>query len=247
MLQAFTELRVIHALLDDAEKWLKEQLGVPLCISNCGLCCTRNITTVHSIEASLIISYLLGTGQVHFIDAARGWLLDHHRDITIYEGIPRGVITGKLKDEWKALTWSQCIFYDSSQKTCSIHSLRPLSCRAYGVTRTPEPWCPRPLGASESYDRRMYVGGEPALIIERQITRFKESTKTRNPDWTQMGFLPTMIFRQARGKEFRDLIEDNKIASAKLIGTDFSTQSLYQSHLEAMWEEQGLTKNLIRG
>ncbi len=241
MLQAFMGLRAIHGLFDEADKWLQDQLGVPTCIPNCGLCCGRNAITIHSIEASLIISYLMGTGQLHLIDAARSWLLDQQWGVTTYEGIPRGVVTGKLREEWNTLTHSSCIFYDSERKICPVHPLRPLSCRAYGVTKVPSPYCPRPLGAGESRDTRKCVGSP--LVIKRAVAEFKDDLK-RNPHWAQMGFLPTMILRQAREKEFRGLIEDNKIASAKLVGTDFSTQALYQDETESQWSPDP-TRNII--
>ena len=232
MLQSWGELRELHGLIDQSEKWLTGHLGGPICIENCGRCCMDNTPTVHSIEASYIISYLMGAGKLSIIDWCRGWLLEKHKIAPTYEGMPRGVVNQKVLLEWDALQCSQCILL-TSDKRCLIHKFRPLPCRAFGVLRMPALYCPRPLGKGESEINRMYVGGEPALILMKETREFRKRVKERNPDWAQMGFLPTMIFRQAREREFREMIADNKIASAKLIGTDFSVQSLFQAQIEA--------------
>ena len=231
ILESYGELRELHGLIDQGEKWLGGHLGVPLCVENCGRCCMDNTPTVHSIEASYIISYLMGAGKLNIIDWCRGWLLEKHSIAVTYEGMPRGVVKQNVLLEWNALQHSQCILL-TQEKQCLIHKFRPLPCRAYGVLKMPELYCPRPFGKDESAGNRAYVGGEPALILMKETREFRKRLKERNPDWAQMGFLPTMIFRQARELEFRGMIADNKIASAKLIGTDFNTQELFQDRIE---------------
>lgn len=245
MLQAYAELRLIHALIKEAESWLEKQLGTPLCVPNCGLCCQRNIISCHSIEASYIISGLMGTGLTRYVDASRAWLLDRHFQATIYEGMPRGVITGKLREEWNLLSQLPCIFYRPDDKRCAIHHFRPLSCRAFGVTMASKPYCPRPVGRGEDRYSRAYVGGPPGQLIRAAVEGFVARIKARNPDWATHGFLPAMIFRQAREREFRGMIDDNLIASAKLVGTDYSIQALWQEQVEAMGQGDP-TRNLIR-
>lgn len=244
MLQAYAELRKIHELIDQAGKWLEKQLGTPLCVPNCGLCCQQNVVSCHSIEASYIISGLMGTGLTRYVDASRAWLVDRHNQTTIYDGMPRGVITGKLREEWNLISFTPCIFYKFDTKQCAIHRFRPLSCRAFGVTKMASYYCPRPLGKDEDAHSRAYVGGEPAQLIKAVVDTFIKKTKTRNPDWATHGFLPTMIFRQAREKEFRGLVADNMIASAKLVGTDYSLQALWQEDVE--FGKSDPTRNLIR-
>jgi hypothetical protein len=68
VLESYGELRELHGLIDQGEKWLGGHLGVPLCVENCGRCCMANTPTVHSIEASYIISYLMGAGKLNIID-----------------------------------------------------------------------------------------------------------------------------------------------------------------------------------
>lgn len=245
MLETFQKLRAIHRLVDDAESWLTKQLGVPICTPSCGLCCSQNVLAIHSIEASLIISELLGAGKTRYIDAARSWLIDHHTGVDTYEGVPYGVITGKIREEWDSLSSTPCIFLQGD-KTCAIYKSRPLPCRTYGVTRSASEYCPRPIGKGESYVKRMYVGGEPLDLIKNAWDLFIQETKYAHPDWIKQGFMPTMLFRQARELEFRGLIADNKIATAKLVGLDYSVQANWQSDLEVAWGRLEKPVDLIR-
>ena len=245
MLETFQQLRAIHRLMGDAETWLTKQLGVPLCIPNCGLCCSRNVLAIHSIEASLIISELIGQGKTRYIDAARSWLLDRHPGVDTYEGVPYGVITGKTREEWDYLSSTPCIFLQED-KMCAIHSSRPLTCRAYGVTRVASEYCPRPIGKGESYVKRRYVGGEPLKLIKDAWGLFIQGLKNTHPDWMKQGFMPTMIFRQARDLEFRSMIADNTIATAKLVGIDYSIQNNWQSDIEVAWGRLDKPVDLIK-
>lgn len=229
MLQEIREwiyLREIHKLFDDTNDWLEKQLGVPICTPNCGICCSVNTVTIHTIEASLMLSSLVGM-YPNYVDAARAWLLDQHKGVTLYKGMPRGLITGKLREEWDTLTRQPCIFLTLDMR-CANYTMRPLPCRAYGVTKMASAYCPRPIGAGESRDGRQYVRGERQRHIRQEVECFIKTVGGRNPDGVKMGLMPTMLFRQAREKEFRGLIEDNRIASAKLVGTSFSTQALWQ-------------------
>lgn len=245
MLQSFGELRELHGLIGQSEKWLTGQLGRPICIENCGRCCFQT-PTVHSIEASYIISYLMGAGKLKVVDWCRGWLLEKHKVAPTYEGVPHGVVNHNITLEWNVLAQTPCHLLTSDKK-CFVHQFRPLHCRAWGVLKRPAEYCPRPLGKGESEINRMYVGGEHALILMRNTVEFKKRVKERNPDWAQMGFLPTMIFRQAREREFRELIADNKIASAKLVGTDYSVQFLFQAQVDLeMKLRSGEPVNLLK-
>lgn len=245
MIEEFLSLREIHGLFDDAEEWLVKKLGVPTCIGNCGRCCLENTTTVYALETSLILSYLIGSGKISAIDWARGWLLEKHSVAPTYEGIPYGVVTKGIHDEWDALLHLPCIFL-TSDKRCFIYEMRPLTCRAYGVTRLPSPHCPRPLGKGESHLGKSYVGGEPGRIIKNEVNAFFAKVRQETPDLAKVGILPTMLFKQAREREFRELILDNKIASAKLVGTDISTQYMWQDDIERAFQlETDLAKNII--
>lgn len=231
MLKQFIELRQIHQLFADSEAHLVNRLGVPICIANCGKCCEENCVTIYSIEASLILSYLIGDGKLKIIEWCRQWLLERHNSTPTYNGIPRGVVGRELKHEWDMLTNSPCPMLSQDRK-CQIHLMRPLVCRAYGITRSAGPYCPRPRGKGEDINRCAYIGGEPAAFLDDTINKWFGALRAEHPDFSKIGFLPTMIFRQAREKEFRELIAENKIASAKLIGTDATTQILFEKYAE---------------
>jgi Fe-S-cluster containining protein len=230
MLQEFMGLRRIHSFIDETEAHLVAKLGVPICIPNCGKCCEENCVTIYSIEASLILSYVIGDGKLKIIDWCRGWLLEKHTGVTIYTGIPYGVIGEQLKSEWNALVRTPCPML-TSDKRCNIHTMRPLVCRAYGVTRDAGVGCPRPIGKGESVNSRAYMGGAASDYLEDEVNKYFGKMRAEHPDYTKVGFLPTMIFRQAREQEFRELIAENKISSAKLIGTDVATQLLWAKQL----------------
>jgi len=232
MLQQFMELRQIHRLFDDSEAHLAKRLGVPICMPNCGKCCQENCVTIYSIEASLIISYLMGDGKLTVIGWCRDWLLEHHTAAPTYNGIPVGVVSKELKHEWDLLVKSGCPMLGEN-KQCFIHMMRPLICRSYGVTMTAGVGCPRPLGRGESVASKGYIGGKASALLEDELNKYFGKMRAEHPDFAKMGFLPTMIFRQAREKEFRELIAENKIASAKLIGTDATTQIIFEKYAAA--------------
>jgi Fe-S-cluster containining protein len=233
MLQEFLGLRQIHKYLDETQAHLVKQLGVPVCIPDCGKCCQDNCVTIYSIEASLILSYVIGDGRTKVVDWCRGWLLEKHTAATTYTGIPYGVVSKQLKHEWDALVRTPCPMLTEDKK-CYIHMMRPLVCRAYGVTRDAGIGCPRPIGKGESVNSRGYIGGDAGDYLEDEVNKFFGKMRTEHPDYAKVGFLPTMIFRQAREQEFRELIAENKIASAKLVGTDVATQLLWAKQLGAV-------------
>lgn len=236
LLGAFGGLIKIHQVFDQAQVFIEKQLGVPICLPNCGICCSDNTVTAHSIEASLILSQLIGNGQLHFIDQCRDWLISKDHRITIYKGIPTGLISGELRQEWNEVTHNPCLFL-MEDKRCAIHDVRPLPCRAFGVTKVAPMYCLRPVGKGESNCRLCVNSPKLRDATQGLLKAFKE----KNPEWIRMGFLPTMLYRAAKEKDFRELIAENKIPSAKLVGTDYSTQALWQDDDKL----QGATKDIL--
>ena len=229
MVRRFVELRKIHKLFEEQEARLVQKLGVPICIPNCGKCCQENNVTAYAIEASLILSFTMGSNISDVINWCRDWLLEKHTVTPTYEGIPRGILSEKLKHEWEILAHTQCPML-KQDKTCIIHSSRPLVCRAYGITRNAGVGCPRPLSLGESVYSKRIVTPQESDFLEDAVMKYFGILRAESPDFAVIGFLPTMIFRQAREKEFRELIAENKIASAKLIGTDVETQVLFEKY-----------------
>lgn len=94
-----------------------------------------------------------------------------------------------------------------------------MACRAYGVTHMPgmtPDYCPRQLGINETRERRAYVD---IPGIKELVLNFVQ--RMSNQDMRVCGLLPTAIFKLAKPDKYRDYIEDNKIASAKLIGLPY--------------------------
>ena len=223
MIEGFYKLRAIHKTFDGIGVSL-ESLGLPLCMQ-CGKCCTQNTITINSIEANLIISMLIGNGKAsEVLSTAKDWLLEKNAEI--YEGIPRGVITDKLREEWNSLTFLPCILQHN--KLCTVHKVRPIICRAYGISRAPSESCSRPRINGEHY----FVNNDDLSPLRKRIDDFHLWAKNKNPDWVTSGFLPTMLYRQGREKDFRELILDNKIASAKLVGTNYETTKVWEFEVD---------------
>ena len=229
MLKAFKELRVIHRKFESAEIALKRELHGPTCIG-CGNCCAHNTPMMMTIEALCALSMLTGEGKLsEALGRAEDWLLTRHKEAPSYEGMYAGrFLPNNIRNEWQALTMSQCPFL-TDEKTCFIYGGRPLTCRAFGITRIVTDICSRPLGKDESYGRRKFIYSDH---FKNEVGKYKESCRSANPSWVVAGLVPTLIYRAEKEKEFRDLVADNKIASAKLVGVDIETSLMWQPDLD---------------
>lgn len=233
MINAFIYLGKIHKAFDIAADYLEDEIGTPTCISNCGVCCEHNTPPMMTIEAMNAISVLAGKGIVALhktIDVAEDWLIEKNPFATLYEGMPIGYPGEKIMTEWRELQLTQCPFL-SEKKQCIIHSVRPLVCRAYGVTRDSADVCPRPLGKGESITKRAYL---PAEKIRGMVKDFREQCEKENKTWIISGMVPTLIYRTSREDKFRKMIHDNQIASAKVIGVDFEHTLMWQPQMDAL-------------
>ncbi|MDD5700429.1 MAG: YkgJ family cysteine cluster protein [Dehalococcoidales bacterium] len=231
MIEAFNTLRLIHRVFDEAEKVLQDDIGKPLCVSNCGICCQHNHPRWTTIEAIHAVSVLTGTGRLDQVTkVAEGWLLEHSNEAKLYEGMPFGWASPQLRQEYNALAISQCPFLSTDMR-CMIYDIRPLACRAYGVTRDNADVCPRPPGKGETQTQRRYIAA-PAL--RAQVDNWKERCRQKNKSWIISGFVTTVFFRAAREERFRQLVKDNQIASAKIVGSDIDTTLMWQPQVNAI-------------
>ncbi|KKM60859.1 hypothetical protein LCGC14_1537480, partial [marine sediment metagenome] len=75
--------------------------------------------------------------------------------------------------------------------------------------------------------------------------------KRRQPVWAIRSWIPTVIFRAASPKKFKEYIEENKIASAKLLGMDIDTSLMWQPQLDDLRSgktpDQVVTREVISG
>lgn len=234
MIEALASLSQVHKDMDAARIALETQLGVPICIPNCGKCCETVLA--HRIEADFAISAVIGEGKFYeVVSRCEGWLLERHKEAQIYEGPPVGVVQVKIAEEWNRLVHMPCLFLEGD-KGCLIYSGRPLVCRAFGVTHAPGPtpdFCPRSLGVGEDQRRRGYVDSQQ---LQQKVKTLLAGLQDK--EWATSGWLPTIIYREACPDKYRALVADNKIASAKLIGVTQDYGLLWQEQMEVIWQRQ---------
>ncbi len=237
MIEALASLSQVHKDMDAARVALETQLGVPICIPNCGKCCETVLA--HRIEADFAISAMIGEGKFYeMVSRCEGWLLERHKEAQIYEGPPVGVVQAKVAEEWHRLVHLPCLFFEGN-KGCLIYSGRPLVCRAFGVTHAPGPtpdFCPRPLGVGEDQRRRGYVDSQQ---LQQKVKTLLAGLQDK--EWATSGWLPTIIYREACPDKYKALVADNKIASAKLIGVTQDYGLLWQEQMEVIWQRQMAT------
>jgi len=231
MIEAFIDLKETHSVFEKARGVLERTIGIPVCQSGCGLCCEHNVPNAMTIEAMYAVSTLTGMGKLRkAISLAEGWLLERHSFATIYEGMPQGFVSHKVREESQAITRSQCPFMEPD-KSCGIYDARPLSCRAYGVTRDIADLCPRPLGKHEHLTQRIYI---PADDLRNRIDNLRAQWKIKQPAWIISGPIPTVLFRAAEPEKFKRMVMDNTAASAKIIGVDYETSLMWQAQINAL-------------
>lgn len=235
MIKAFLGLSSLHRAFSHLQGVLEETIGTPICMANCGLCCQDNTPTCMIIEACNMVSSLLGRDLSRALQAAEHWLLEKDPRITIYRGLPVGLLPRDLLMERGKVSKGRCPFLTDDLR-CLIHSCRPLLCMAYGVTRDVmvDPGlggCPRPLGRGETSTRQaVMTSGKIAPLVRE----FKDRCEKRKPEWVIRGFVPTLLFRAAEPDKFRAYVDDNRIASAKIIGTAFDASLMWQPQLDAL-------------
>ena len=239
MLEAFMQLRDVRQAFSEADEILRDYIGKSTCVSSCGKCCMVNVPNWMTIEAIYALSVLTGAGRLEEINQiAEGWLLEHHSSATIYEGMCTGFLSPNLKGEWQSVMRSQCPFLDSKLE-CVIHDVRPLSCMACGVTREVSEICPRPLGRGESDTQRMII---PAPLLRNRINELRAEWKIKNPAWIVSGSVPSVFYRASKPEKFKEMVLDNKIASAKIIGTEYEASIMWQPQVNAL--RQGIIPDL---
>ena len=216
MIESLLGLEKIYRQFEAASDELSQQLGVPICKEGCGLCCKMATPQAWRLEAVYAISKALGSGIFEkMVSDAEGWLLERHHCAPTYEGPYLGALSDRLRGEMMALEKTPCPF-QAADESCYIHSARPMVCRAYGVTHMPGPLpgsCPRPLGKGESQTTRAWID---IPNIQVQVLTLMGSLDDK--DLRMTGSLPTAIFKLGKPDKYRDYINDNKIATAKLIG-----------------------------
>lgn len=212
----------MHLVLDQGQAELEQAIGNPICIENCGKCCEVNTPIAHIREVKYLISLLVLVTpglREKLVERSLDWLIYRHSGITSYgkiRGQPRKPGEKKLLiDESQVLAAKQCPFL-TGDKRCMIHRARPIVCRAYGITIMADQWCPRPLHWTETDTCRMIIAEDTGLgqIIKRLSSELCRSENGTIPNY--VGFLPFLVARELAPDRLQSLIDENRIADAKL-------------------------------
>jgi len=195
-----------------------------------------------TIEAANMVSSLSMPQLTKALSIAEGWLTEPDKDLTIYRGIPTGLLPQDLVHEWQVLNKQQCPFLMSNM-LCLIHEWRPLTCRAFGIFRDGMPLCPRPPGKGETLTQKAVIKSDG---VRKLVVEFRERAKSRNPGFVISGYIPTLMVRAASPDKLKALIADNKIPSAKLIGVDINLDLLWQPQLDALRAGVGPNEVILR-
>jgi Fe-S-cluster containining protein len=240
MLEALIRLDEVQKGFDGAASYLEKELKTPIC-TGCGKCCENNTPVSSTIEAINAVSILTGNGKLgEALKMANAWLLERDNKATSYEGLIAGsFVPAKIMDEYSNLLVSQCPFY-THEKTCFIHEVRPFACRAFGVTKSNTGFCNRPEGIGESLTKHLYVNSPDLMNVHKKL---KDMCYKKNKSWMVTGLFPTLLYRAAMQKEFYELVKDNKIPSAKIIGADIDTALLWEVQKEAI--DAGINPDLV--
>lgn len=232
MLKALIDLNGLHKQFAFAQGVLENTLGTPVCIPGCGRCCT--VKTSMIIEAINMVSTLTGLARLKAaVDCAENWLLEKtaiaaNEMALSYKGLPVGIVPPDIKQEWEQVSRSRCPFLTEEAK-CLIYECRPLLCMALGVTRGIE-YCPRPIGIGENSTRRGLMDSNE---LAPSVQAFKEYCG-RKPEWRIYGFTPTLLYRAAEPDKFRAMVDENRIPSCKIIGTELDINLMWQPQADAI-------------
>ncbi|MDD5700617.1 MAG: YkgJ family cysteine cluster protein [Dehalococcoidales bacterium] len=214
-----------------AQQGLEQQIGLPICVQ-CGNCCRGNTPIAYGLEAAHAVSYLIGQGKLYeFQRRIEGWLLEKHKECPTYEQAKVDRMTfglpDKIKSEVLRLSHTPCPFFENN--TCLIHEVRPLVCRAYGVTRTSE-GCNRPRGRGETLSRQMITSPQINQDLKDDLDFVLEGVP--RPTWKHAGFFPTLIFAHAWPESFAKLTGSGLIATAKLTMTYPSMAVIFEDEVK---------------
>lgn len=205
-LAEFQQLTVVHRILEAAA----QELGTlgHVCMPNCGRCCLDNTVRILECEAAYVVSGLLAQpGRLRrVLSIAAGWL----QESAGFDRRPASSLSQQeLYGEYVKAVSAPCPFL-STDKGCLIYEVRPVVCRAYGVTRTTGPECPRPI--SQMRPAAPYIGGEPEAKVKSIMGALSRGATS--------GLLPTLVLLVAEPQRARRLVDQGAPAGKLLLRDD---------------------------
>jgi len=213
LLHRLSALESIHRLYEKAEDEIVNHIKAPVCMDGCGNCCKENTPMVWGIEVEAIASYLLGQGQLldDVMDRCEEWLIG---------GGGRPILSPRylaqnfpqLLQRAHEVMVKQCPML-TREMQCAIHTMRPLTCMAFGVTTYPTN-CPRLLGLGETSSRKAYNEGMMPVVKKALNDLLVHSAE--DEFCVTVGFLPTLLMSRLRSEAFTNLVDSGKVDPVKL-------------------------------
>lgn len=209
---------------------LSGALGIPLCVEGCGLCCTSNTPTAWQVEVLRAADYLNGRPRAEreaILDKIETWLVkpvlevEHPLDPLLSVRQPRLGHPGVGKEfpvpnrDIQTVQRGRCPLLGADMR-CTVYEVRPLGCRAWGVTTAATDWCKRPKGRGERDEReRAFLGGEATASLRAALHGLWESVKD-DPALRRSAIFPTALYARFREQRLVELLPH--IPTARLVG-----------------------------
>lgn len=207
---------------------LSRTVGVPICVDGCGLCCTTNTPSAWGIEVKRAAAWLWEQPPVErakILDRIENWLLKPVLEVEPPVDPPmtiRNPQLGKLTVGSRqidtlhvlATTRGRCPMLGDDLR-CSVYEVRPLACRAWGVTNFAAHYCKRPQGRGESPTSRAIFAGSGTVNLRASIRALLAHLHDK-PKLTRSAFFPTALYAEFRDKRLMELLP--RIATTKLTG-----------------------------
>lgn len=216
LLNLYGFLATLHNLLNEACGQLERQIGKPICIEGCGLCCHRAVPIVSTLEVAYIAGYLPSMRLSDSVIArAFQWLEDENPELI---DAAHPVAHERLQRQVSLLQTGRCPFVSETAE-CLIHKIRPLSCRAYGVTSPSNCWCRRPLSGRESETFCLTIDAETPIGVQIRATvgaLWLSIDHYRMQHLKLFGLLPSLLAELVDPQSFKRLSEAGLIHPAKL-------------------------------
>jgi Fe-S-cluster containining protein len=229
LMLGFHFLEKAWAAWEETAHHLSRDLGVPLCVEGCGLCCTSNVPAAWGIEVKRAVAWLLEqTPEVRegILDRIENWLvtpaLELEHPLDPRDGV-RAPLMGKAPPGGRTRVsgWENLICLRGRcpllgpHMECTVYPVRPLGCRAWGVTTLAAGWCKRPTGRGETEESRMMVVTDATAQTRARVRILKEHIKG-HPKLVQTALFPTALFAHFRESRLVELLPH--IPTARLIG-----------------------------
>ena len=234
-LRAERYLTLLHSYFNTALNRVQAAAGVPICIEGCGKCCSHNSVLSYGVEAELAVGWLYSHPDM-ILDLkakCRAWLIEPGDWTYTRQMSPE--LWASLEPEYLRALVTRCPFLQDDAR-CSIHEIRPIVCRAYGVTRLPGVECPRPLGIGETDGQKITFNPNNSSLPIKPLTE-EMIAVTQDARYTRWGFFYTMLYERLDANDLAGLIDDGRVPAVKgIVLQGNARMMLWQTQLDEEWQ-----------